>query len=78
MKRIGFYIASQKLLFLHRILEVSRLRAHCLKHDQQQCNNMQQPQITKDYLQAVKAIKQAILESRCRAIHVVNMEPRKI
>ena len=35
---------------------------------------MQQTQITKDYLQAVKAIKQAILESRYRAARLVNKE----
>ena len=31
-------------------------------------------QITSDYLQAVKAIKQAILESRYRAARLVNKE----
>ena len=35
---------------------------------------MEQTQITKDYLQAVKAIKQAILESRYRAARLVNKE----
>ena len=35
---------------------------------------MEQSQITKEYIQAVKAIKQAILESRYRAARLVNKE----
>ena len=35
---------------------------------------MDNTQITSDYLQAVKAIKQAILESRYRAARLVNKE----
>lgn len=35
---------------------------------------MEQSQITKEYIQAVKAIKQAVLESRYRAARLVNKE----
>ena len=38
---------------------------------------MEQSQITKEYFQAVKAIKQAILESRYRAARLVNKEVKK-